>query len=425
MMSHHSDITRYPYNIIPPSTTTSLSPTKSNTAPPNPPSINPSTSTSQTTTSPTRPKHLTTRSISDISSIHKEKTHKHHHHPHLHHRDKERDLSHSVSNLHPGLGLPEALGGSQSKSEGVTPSESRNVSRRGSFMGADRNGNGENWEDSVGGGVRREEKRNVKEGEVERERERGVQRATELRNALIGLNTLSNNTTRRLDNAYYSVLEKLGVLHSTISGLKELANMTRELNAEFKIESEDLVRDVSAQIESFDQFSSQESRIAELAARVKAGRERIKTLGERVDVVKERVEGWEKAEGEWKERTRKNLRIMWIVMAVIGGLLLAIVAFQYTPAMGGMEEPKGLNTTGLLGKIPDFESLKNESRALKKEVEEALNGTRKQLAEDPRLRPYLGKKRDERPDVESSQERDKERLHRWSNRPQADKRFKA
>lgn len=141
------------------------------------------------------------------------------------------------------------------------------------MMGADR----ERFEDSVGGGVMRVEKREVKEGEVERERERGVQRATELRNALMGLNTLSNNTTRKLDNAYYSVLEKLGVLQSTISSLKELATMTRQLNDEFKIESEELVRDVTSQLESFEQFTSQETRIVELAARVKAGRERIKT----------------------------------------------------------------------------------------------------------------------------------------------------
>lgn len=252
------------------------------------------------------------------------------------------------------------------------------------MMGADR----ERFEDSVGGGVMRVEKREVKEGEVERERERGVQRATELRNALMGLNTLSNNTTRKLDNAYYSVLEKLGVLQSTISSLKELATMTRQLNDEFKIESEELVRDVTSQLESFEQFTSQETRIVELAARVKAGRERIKTLGERVDVVKERVEGWEKAEGEWKERTRKNLRMMWIVMAMMGGILLTIVAFQYTPTMSGPEAPKGPNTTGLLGKMSDFESLKNESQVLKREVEEALEGSRKRSADDPRLRAF-------------------------------------
>lgn len=204
----------------------------------------------------------------------------------------------------------------------------------------------------------------------------------------MGLNTLSNNTTRRLDNAYYSVLEKLGALHSTISSLKELANMTKELNTEFKSEANDLVRDVTAQLEGFDQFSSQEKRISELAERVKTGRERIRTLGERVDVVKDRVEGWEKAEEEWQERTRKNLRMMWIIMAVVGGILLAIVAFQYTPAMNGMEEPRGLNSTGLLGKYPDFESLKNESQALRKEVEQALESSRKPLAEEPRLRAF-------------------------------------
>jgi hypothetical protein len=128
-------------------------------------------------TSPPRPKHLSTRSITEISSV--PKTHKHHHHPHLHHRDKEEKEKHpkasnSSLNLQPsaaefGPGREE-----RSRSEGVTPSESRNASRRGSVNGA---AAGAAWDDSVGMGVLQREKRVVKEGEVREERERGALRA--------------------------------------------------------------------------------------------------------------------------------------------------------------------------------------------------------------------------------------------------------
>lgn len=186
------------------------------------------------------------------------------------------------------------------------------------------------------------------------------------------------------------MLEKLSVLQSTISSLKELAAMTKGLNVEFKEESEDLIRDVNTQLDGFEEFAEQEKRIQDLQRRVKAGRERIKVLGERVDVVKDRVEGWEKAEGEWQERTRKNLRILWILISIVTTIILAAVAFHYTPAMS-TPEPKGLNTTGLLGKVPDFEAFKNESQLLKKEVEERLeHGSRfiAQPEENPRLRVF-------------------------------------
>ena len=97
--------------------------------------------------SPTRPKHLTTRSFSEI--------HHKHHHPHLHHhRRKEEPQS-----AHP------SYEGTSSKSEGVTPGGSRDVSRRGSMLVQEI----PEWTGR--------EKRVVTEGEVREEREKGIRRA--------------------------------------------------------------------------------------------------------------------------------------------------------------------------------------------------------------------------------------------------------
>lgn len=60
----------------------------------------------------------------------------------------------------------------RTRSEGVTPSESRNVSRRGSVIGVSAG-----WDDSVGMGGLQRETRVVKEGEIREERERGALRA--------------------------------------------------------------------------------------------------------------------------------------------------------------------------------------------------------------------------------------------------------
>lgn len=149
--------------------------------------------------------------------------------------------------------------------------------------------------------------------------------------------------------------------------MQELATMTRQLNDEFTQESEEVVTDVTAQVEAFEGFSEQETRISKLAERVQGGRERIKTLGERVDLVKNRVESWEAAEAGWKDQTRKRLRLMWIVMGVIGAVFVAVVLVQqYSPVKtaGPGTGTRALNKSGLLGRRPDLEGIGvvNETR---------------------------------------------------------------
>jgi hypothetical protein len=166
------------------------------------------------------------------------------------------------------------------------------------------------------------------------------------------------------------------------------------LNEEFTIEAQEVVDDVTGQLDGFGGFRDQEVRLGALKARVERGREKIKALGERVDVVKERVDGWEIAEGEWQEKTRKRLRILWILMSIVAAVMVALMAYEYTPARTthGPGVMKGLNASGLLGKIPDMESLKNETWTLKREVGEKLEGLKNREDappdEDPRLRVF-------------------------------------
>ncbi|TVY18550.1 hypothetical protein LARI1_G002133 [Lachnellula arida] len=321
-----------------------------------------------TTSSSTRSRQQVTRSITEVGTTkqHARNHHGHHHHPHLHRRDKDKLPEGDVpqSTLQPGV----------SRSE---PNDSRDASRRTSMFEVPIPYDGE-------------KRREVGDKEVEKEREKGVVRATELRNALISLNTLSNNTTRRLDNTYYNVLEKLSMLQNTISSLKELAGMTKALNSEFKAESEEIVSDIRMQIDSFEGFESQESKIAGLQARIVQGREKITVLGGRVDVVRERVEGWEKAELEWQEKTRKRLRVLWIVMSVVAVLVVAIVVLRYTPARTqGPGVVKGMNMTGLEKKVEEIGGgVFNLTRGVGTgdKLKGLQDGDEDSLADDPRLR---------------------------------------
>lgn len=170
--------------------------------------------------------------------------------------------------------------------------------------------------------------------------------------------------------------------------------MTRQLNDEFKIESEDVVTDINTQLGQFENFDEQQQRIEALASRVQAGRTRIKTLGSRVDIVQNRVTCWELAEKEWKDKTRKRLRIMWTVIFVFLFIIVGMMIFQnYTPAKTQGASPfKGMNTSGLLGKVPDMKGLENETWTLKRKTEDRLeelrNHSQEPLEEDPRLRLF-------------------------------------
>jgi len=118
-------------------------------------------------TSPTRPKHLTTRSITEISPGHG--GHKHHHHPHIH-RHLRKDTSGDL-----GAGGSGGSGTEQgSKSEGVTPSGSRPGSVLSGTAGH------QQWEiDGIMGSLSNGKgKAIVTEGEVREEKEKAVLRAT-------------------------------------------------------------------------------------------------------------------------------------------------------------------------------------------------------------------------------------------------------
>jgi hypothetical protein len=167
-----------------------------------------------------------------------------------------------------------------------------------------------------------------------------------MKKSLAELSTFSNATTRRLDDTYYSVLEKVDMLQHTIVALKELAGMSQETSRQFERDSEEIVGEMTTQLEAFGGFGEQERRIQALTARIHGGRDKVKALSERVDVVRERIEAWERADREWQERTRRRLKAIWVVTSVLLALLLVLlVVAQYLPATAD-DASRAANTSG-------------------------------------------------------------------------------
>lgn len=323
-------------------------------------------------------------------------------------KDKEKDekaLHITNSNLQPTLSPTGAESG-RSRSENPTPAQSQTASRRTSLLGLNADQEGM----APGGKLDRIPS---KEAELTREREGALLRAAfvtyshlefmrdiansewnrELRNELGDINTHSNTIIQRLDNTYYSVLEKLGSLRNTITSVKELSVMTRRLNEEFQTEGDAVAKEVGASLDAFQNFEFQQKRIEELAARVKTGRDKVKLLGGRVDKVRNRVNGWERADQEWQNLTRKRLRVLWIVMSVIAALMVVLSVFHYTPArLPAQVILPGLNSSEVVESVPELESLRNGTWSPKKAamdlVGNASRSDKRELAEDPRLRLF-------------------------------------
>lgn len=160
-----------------------------------------------------------------------------------------------------------------------------------------------------------------------------------LKQALADLNTFSTNMTKRLDDTYYSVLEKMSTLQNTVMAMKDLAETSRELCETFDKDSRDLESDITGQLTAVGHFDDQQTRISGLQSRIHEGRAKIQSLTGRVDVVRERIESWERADRAWQERTRKRLKIIWSATSVVTILIIALaVAVNYTSTgLGGID----------------------------------------------------------------------------------------
>ncbi|KAI1764783.1 hypothetical protein GGR53DRAFT_492568 [Hypoxylon sp. FL1150] len=318
-------------------------------------------------TSPQRPRHQVKRSITEL------KLPRYHH---LHHHHPRKDRDNDALSAGPMLQLPRGPV-ELPRSEGATPSAAFDA--RTSMMGSA----SEDVLYSTASATPQQPL--INQEELLREhKEISASRIAGLRKSLMELSTYSTETTRRLDNTYYSVLEKLNMLQGTITDLKELAGMSQELEDNFKAESQGLVNELEQQIDSFGQFDDQQKRILELRGRIHAGRDKVDTLSRRVDVVRERIEGWERADMEWQERTRKRLKTIWIIMSIaIFSLVLLLVGTQYAPSSDDISALTDI-ALGNEGGQPDLSQIavnRSESvAALMDEVREAIGSRRSNRA---------------------------------------------
>ncbi|TGJ85888.1 hypothetical protein E0Z10_g2859 [Xylaria hypoxylon] len=227
------------------------------------------------------------------------------------------------------------------------------------------------------------------DGIANEQKEKAAAATASLRISLVELNTFSNSTIARLDEIYSSVLQRLGSLRSTLMAMKELAAMSQEINKTFTSESRALVSEIESQLSVYDQSADQKKRIEDLQARIHAGRDKVQALSKRVDVVRERIEGWEKADKEWQERTRKRLKTVWIIISVVAFVLMFLFfGAQYAPSSVDINKSAEV-APGVPGGRPPVESLVGNSSksaaAMADEVREELTLRRAHGSVEPEV----------------------------------------
>ncbi|KAI0863348.1 hypothetical protein F4860DRAFT_83186 [Xylaria cubensis] len=300
-------------------------------------------------TSPNRPNHQLRRSITEQSPPFRQSRV----HQYLHRKDRERD-----DRLRSSLELPRA-----------GPPTSGDIVDTGMVF----------W---TGDDVPNADEAGTNNHEISREqKEKAAAAATaSLKKLLVELNAFSNATIARLEETYSSVLQRLGSLNSTIVLMKELAAMSQGINERFTSESRALVGEIESQLSIYDQSADQKKRIQDLQARIHAGRDKVQALSMRVDAVRERIEGWEKADKEWQERTRRRLKVTWIIISLgVFILMCLLLGTQYGQSSNDVNKPAELARAIPQGKSP-MESLgRNNSRsaaAMADEVREELTRRR-------------------------------------------------
>ncbi|KAJ8115471.1 hypothetical protein OPT61_g2882 [Boeremia exigua] len=276
--------------------------------------------------------------------LHKHKS-SHRHHPHDEHRRHSSTRHHAKEVVQSALQPPTSFGDLLKQARGSkdsSSSRSRSHSRR--RQSPTRDSTGEQHGSGKDAYVSIPPPRPLRLEEIEREAKRVEARERDLRNTLQSLSDQSLKTSRRLDDTYYSILEKVSTLRQTINSLQELSGLTKELHSNFETDTQDLLDEVKGQFENSNNFDAQQDQIAALEERISAGKEKADALTARLVEAKERVDRRARSEAQWEAST--NRWWQWfggIVVSFISLIVILVVLHHLKPTQVEMDPKPGFD----------------------------------------------------------------------------------
>ncbi|GAB7342377.1 hypothetical protein MBLNU457_g0594t1 [Dothideomycetes sp. NU457] len=168
----------------------------------------------------------------------------------------------------------------------------------------------------------------VTQADVDAERSLRSAREDDIQSTLRSLDSAAHDATRRLDDTYYALLERIGTLRSTVSALQKLYTGVEDGRREFESQTKELGEKTRGQLDEFGGFEKQEREIEGLVVRLETGRTKAKAVEERLEGVRSRLEKWDEHEKKRKKVSRRRWGVFWTVVGFVGAVLLTIVIWK-------------------------------------------------------------------------------------------------
>lgn len=150
-------------------------------------------------------------------------------------------------------------------------------------------------------------------------------------------------STKTLDNTYYSILENTDSLKSAVSAIEKLVEKTKELGTEFDRDAKNVKADMEQKLHAFEGFERPKQKIESLESRVKTCKERTEALTARLQAAKDKVKALENQEEEVQASITCKLtpaalafllsetvqfRLIWAALACILAFIVAILFYD-------------------------------------------------------------------------------------------------
>ena len=171
-------------------------------------------------------------------------------------------------------------------------------------------------------------KKLVRPEDVDRERRRRERRSDEVNQALNALTKDAHTATRKLDETYYALLEKLGTLTSTISSLQDLSSQAGQAREDWARDVAVVETETEGKLASFGGFETQEAGVEDLVRRLKDARTKSGSLEQRLESCRSRLVRIEEKEEEGRKIVHRRWRIGWAVLASLLLVVLLLVVWK-------------------------------------------------------------------------------------------------
>jgi hypothetical protein len=169
------------------------------------------------------------------------------------------------------------------------------------------------------------EKRRIKPEDVRRLRAENDRKERELQGALKRVEALGMQSTRQLDDTYYSILEKAESMRNTLAEMQRLADESRAAREKFETEAGELEDETGKTMDGFGEFKKAEESIDGYVNRLAQAKTKTEGLNERLEGARKRVEAYEKAYRDSQAKRRKQWNITWGALLAGAVLVFALL----------------------------------------------------------------------------------------------------